>query len=174
MEFLISIDHLLFSTINNLPHTPFLDGFFSFFSGIGSFGLIWIALGIFLAIWEEIKDKRELLALSIGILLSVIMVEVILKNLIERLRPEFSVPAIVLDRNSHSFSFPSGHATLAFVCAYILSAGHRKYRPLFYLLAFLISFSRIYLGSHYPLDVVAGFFLGLLIGWFSVQLKKYL
>ncbi len=172
MQILIDIDYYLFSLINNLPRTSFLNVFFSFFSGIGTFGLVWLVIAIVFVIWEETRNKRELLSLLTGLLLSYLIVEVIFKNLVKRMRPEFVLPAIVVGANSNSYSFPSGHTTIAFACAYILAAGHRKYRLVFYLLAALISFSRVYLGSHYPIDVVAGILVGLLIGWSSVKIIK--
>lgn len=175
LDFFIQLDYQIFSIINGLPHTPFSDLFFSFFSGIGSWGLVWIAIGIVLIVWEELKDKRELFTLFLGVVLSLISVELVLKNLIERPRPEFAVPATVVDLGlSNSFSFPSSHATIAFAAALILSVKHRKLRIFYYFLAFLISFSRIYLGKHFPSDVVAGAFLGILIGFLSLKITPKL
>jgi undecaprenyl-diphosphatase len=174
-DLFIQLDQQIFSAINGLPHTYFSDLFFSFFSGIGSWGLVWIAIGIMLIVWEELKDKRELLTLFLGVVLSLVSVELILKNLIERPRPEFTATATVVGVGlSNSFSFPSSHATIAFASAYILSVKHRKLRVFYYLLAFLISFSRIYLGKHFPSDIVVGAFLGILIGFLSLKITPKL
>lgn len=78
--------------------------------------------------------------------------------------------AIIIGSNDNSYAFPSGHATIAFAMAYLLAHNEPRRRWIFYLLAILISFSRIYLGKHYPLDVLIGSVLGLVIGWAVITL----
>jgi undecaprenyl-diphosphatase len=57
-------------------------------------------------------------------------------------------------------SFPSGHAATGFAAATVLTFARPRWAPAFYLLATAIAFSRVYVGVHYPLDVVAGALLG--------------
>lgn len=59
-----------------------------------------------------------------------------------------------------TFSFPSGHATVAFACATVLALAVPRLRWPLYALAALIAFSRVYVGVHYPGDTVAGAVLG--------------
>ena len=84
-----------------------------------------------------------------------------LKLGIERDRPPLSrpVPEPLLEAPS-TFSFPSGHATVSFACATLLAAAVPRLRWPFYALAALIAFSRVYVGVHYPADVLAGALLG--------------
>jgi undecaprenyl-diphosphatase len=63
----------------------------------------------------------------------------------------------------HDPSFPSGHAATSFAAATILSAKVPRLAPVWLLLAAAIAFSRVYVGVHYPLDIVGGAVLGLLI-----------
>jgi membrane-associated phospholipid phosphatase len=61
-------------------------------------------------------------------------------------------------------SFPSGHTSTSFACATVLSFFVPRAAPAFYLLALAIGFSRIYVGVHWPLDVVGGIVLGVAVG----------
>lgn len=61
-------------------------------------------------------------------------------------------------------SFPSGHTSTSFACATVLSFFVPRAAPAFYLLALAIGFSRIYVGVHWPLDVLGGAVLGLAVG----------
>jgi undecaprenyl-diphosphatase len=63
----------------------------------------------------------------------------------------------------HDGSFPSGHATASFACATMLAFSAPRAAPAFFLLAAAIAWSRVYVGVHYPLDVLGGAVLGVLI-----------
>ena len=162
--------------INHLPHNFFLDSFFGFMTAIGFMGLIWLMIALVLNLYYRKGMKNLFKELILAEIFYFFLVELLLKNLSARLRPQFILPRTILPFDllqgkpfdlSQSFSFPSGHATIAFAGAYILGKTHRKFAFFYYLLALLISFSRIYLGKHYPGDVVAGAILGLLIGYLS-------
>lgn len=165
LDYLISTDRSLFLFINHLPHSPFLNNFFGILSGVGYAGIIWMCIGLALFAWEEMKERRSLMAQLIALTGSFLLVDIAMKNLFQRLRPQFRLPTtvVVLDPSS-SFSFPSGHATTAFAMAYVLSRYHPKWKAYYYILALLIAFSRIYLGKHYPSDIIVGMMVGTAIG----------
>jgi membrane-associated phospholipid phosphatase len=83
---------------------------------------------------------------------------------VERPRPSMTVPQADPLIGAGGWSFPSGHATTAFAGAVALSYLWRRAAPLFFLLAAAIAFSRVYVGVHYPGDVLAGAALGSLVG----------
>jgi undecaprenyl-diphosphatase len=72
----------------------------------------------------------------------------------------------------HSGSFPSGHTMTSFACATVLSAFVPRAAPAFYLLALAIGFSRIYIGVHWPFDVLAGMVLGVAVGLAVTTLRR--
>jgi membrane-associated phospholipid phosphatase len=83
-----------------------------------------------------------------------------LQAAIPRDRPR--LPTLVPRPGTHSF--PSGHATTSFACAALLAAVEPRLRIPLYVLAALIAFSRLEAGVHFPLDVLAGSVLGLVLG----------
>ena len=99
--------------------------------------------------------------------LTVVLAEAIsggLKPLLRRDRPSASEtdPLPLVDVPA-TYSFPSGHATVSFACATILTLALPRLAAPFYALAALIAFSRVYVGVHYPSDIVVGAVLGTLI-----------
>lgn len=167
MNSLLSLDQSVTLFLKNLiSHNVFFDYFFSFFSLKGSSILIWILIIVGVAILEEKrypgiskKDKKFIVFFSLSFILTTLIVEFPLKNIFERARPIVSqIYQCPID-----YSFPSGHAATAFAAATILTYFDKKRRWFYYTIAILISFSRIYLGCHYFLDVIIGAMIGYLI-----------
>ncbi|KKS47973.1 hypothetical protein A3J20_00900 [Candidatus Gottesmanbacteria bacterium RIFCSPLOWO2_02_FULL_42_29] len=165
------LDKAVFLFVNHLPHNLLTDSFFLFFSSIGFYGFIWFAILIILFLIDGLDNRKEILALLLAVIVEVVIVELTLKNIFIRLRPESAFPreVLLLIPKSATFSFPSGHAALAFTGAYIMSQARKRWSWLFYVLAFLVAVSRLYLGKHYPSDIIAGSLLGLLIGIIAVK-----
>lgn len=158
----MQIDVYLTKVIYHLPHNIVLDSFFRFISAVGTYGIIWIIVMIALITFEEKKDRSFIWPFLLSIALSILISQFILKGVFMRPRPETST--------LHDYSFPSGHATTAFAAAFILTFFDKKRRALWYMIAFLIAFSRVYLGHHYVSDVVAGAFIGWVVGVLSLRI----
>lgn len=154
---------------------PFLDHTIPWLTYLGShFAVILFILLSFFATRQKKIFRRLFLLYAIQ---SVIVYS--LKFLILRERPfrflqELSSklsqgPGEILDP-----SFPSAHAALSFMMATVLSYWFPKYRLLFYLIALVIAWTRIYLGLHYPTDVFVGGLLGYGVskGFFYYLRKK--
>jgi undecaprenyl-diphosphatase len=138
-----------------------LDPIFVGLSIAGSWAAVWLAIAVVLAVaWR----RPNVLLVVATTALATHLVTTVLKETVGRERP----PAIVLDPEPlmevpTTSSFPSGHASMSFACAYALSRLAPRLTPFFYVLATLIAFSRIYVGVHYPLDVIAGALIGTLV-----------
>jgi len=123
-------------------------------SRIGSHGLVWLGLGLALALlWRRATPFVLVLlvdAAADGL-------ATLLKVAVGSHRPSDGAPLIAIP---HSDSFPSGHTATSFACATVLAVLVPRAAPAFYVLALAIGYSRIYIGVHWPLDVVGGAVVG--------------
>src|SRR5690606_33867094 len=171
-----------FLALNRL-NTEFMDSVMVFISG----KLEWIPLYIVLLYFVYKKYGKHTWIILIGAALTVTLADQIsvqlFKNVFERLRPCHNpdineMVHIVNNKCGGQFGFVSSHATNTFAIATFLGLllkGAKKKTTLVLLLiwATIVSYSRIYLGVHYPLDVLCGGILGVGIGYFVYRLSKY-
>lgn len=165
------LDRQLFLYLNSL-NSPFWDQVMFAVSG----RLIWIPLYLAILIFLEIKYKRKFIIILLLIILGVALADQIsvqlFKNLVQRLRPchEPSLEGIVHLVNGQcggQFGFVSSHATNSFNVALIslLFIRKRWFTVSIIIWATVVGYSRIYLGVHYPGDVICGSIVGALLGW---------
>jgi undecaprenyl-diphosphatase len=131
-----------------------LDDVFIWLSRIGSWGAVWIAIAVVVALLQRRWQPAAFVVLA---LLAANGLASLLKVAVGLKRPP---PDGALVAMPHSSSFPSGHAAMAFAGAVVLSAFVPRAAPAFFVLAAAIAYSRLYLGVHWPLDVLAGAVLG--------------
>lgn len=173
ISLLQNIDNFILLFIKNNMHSYIMDKTMVTITFLGNGGSIWIAIAALLIIN---KKYRKIGFIVLGALaISAILGEGILKHLIQRIRPSADIPAInMLILKPLSYSFPSGHSASSFAGAVVFSNYFKKYSLVFFVLAFLIAFSRLYLYVHYPTDVLAGVILGSLCGKASIVLSQYI
>ncbi len=152
---------------------PPLDGVMLALTTVGRAGAIWFALA---AIgWYRRRSHGPAFWQAItAILLALIVSNLILKPAVHRERPfAASREAAVIGAEPRDYSFPSGHAAASFAGA--LAIGHvwPGAAAALWALAVLISYSRIYVGVHYPIDVVGGALVGIAAAYFAVGRTRW-
>jgi undecaprenyl-diphosphatase len=133
---------------------------------IDKLGAVWIVLALAVGLWLRRGAWGTLgLMLLMGLTtLAADSLSFAVKDLTHRTRPFEAHPEIHPLYVVHSSSFPAGHASTAFAGAVLLSFVAPRLAPVFFGLAVLIGFSRVYVGVHYPTDVLAGALLGSVVG----------
>lgn len=170
LNFITNLDFIILSDIQNYFKRPFLDTTIPLITVLGNSGMIWIIISLILICNKKYRTAGILTLLAL--IVTALLGEVILKNLVQRSRPFLSMPDIkLLITAPTSYSFPSGHTSSSFTAAAMLSHNFKKYRFGFFTVAILIAFSRLYLCVHFPSDILGGIILGV-IGYF-ITLKLY-
>lgn len=148
-------------------HHPVVDVVMHGLSIIGRGSSVWLAITIALILLKRLQWRASVQVFA-AIALALVMTDLIIKPVVARARPfEGAVAVRVIDRRPLTYSFPSGHAAGSFASAAALSQVWLPGRVVFWTLATLISVSRIYVGVHYPLDVLGGALLGLACAWLT-------
>ena len=135
-----------------------LNGLFVALGSVEKLGAIWIVCALALGIARRFGVARTgaLVALTALTTFLADTVAFAIKDLTHRSRPAVAHPDIHPLYVVHSSSFPAGHAATAFAGATLLTYAAPGLWPLFAGLAGAVAFSRVYVGVHYPTDVIAG------------------
>ena len=174
MSFIQNMDLNITNFIFSHLHNNVLDFLMPIFSKLNNGGFIWLLIS-FLLICNKKYRTIGFLTL-IAVVMDFLIGEFTLKNIVQRARPFVSHNTIKLIISApKGYSFPSGHSGSSFAAATILSIYFKKGTYLFFIFAFLIAFSRVYLGVHYFTDIVIGAILGIIIALLvNFVYKKYI
>ena len=172
METLSTIDTDLFLYLNSL-HVEWMDKIMILITNMG----IWFPLYLLLIYWTAKQFGKRcwwvFLAVGVVVLCSDQLSSHVFKPVFQRLRPCYNPDLqdlIHLPKGlaGGRYGFTSSHSANTFAVAAFLTPVLRNYRPwlgiVLYLWAFISSYSRIYLGFHYPGDILCGAILGILVG----------
>ncbi|MET1260953.1 phosphatase PAP2 family protein [Flagellimonas sp. DF-77] len=180
IETLVRWDHELFIYMNGLGSEPY-DRFWIFLTQIRS----WTPLFVLFIVLFMLKFPKRRAMISIGSVLSLVAFITLLTHLVKdfvgRLRPN-NDPAlsdlIRVLQHPNDYSFFSGHAASSFAITtlvILLMRDRLKWSWWFLVWPVLFAYSRIYVGVHFPLDIVVGMLVGVVTGyWFFKMTKRFI
>ena len=156
-----NLDGEILLQIQQHLRTDMLTPLMKFVTFLGNGGWFWILCAVVLLAIP--KTRKTGYAAVLSLIFGVIVTNLLLKNIVARPRPFAEIEALIpLIAKPTDFSFPSGHTTASFAVALVmLRMLPKKIGIPAVVLAALVAFSRLYLGVHYPTDVLAGFVVAL-------------
>ena len=174
METLLKLDVGFLLFLQDSVRNPILNSIMIFITSLGNGGMLWIAATILLMIPK--KTRKVGLMSAIALLGSLIINNNLIKNLVQRPRPFRTFPELqIIIPTPSEFSFPSGHTSSSFAAAAVFYRHlPKKLGVPSVVLAGLIGFSRLYVGVHYPTDVLAGVIMGILLSYMAEFLVDFI
>lgn len=157
-----NIDKKGLKYISEKCQTKTLDKIMPIITMMGNLGIIWFIISIMLIL----KNKYRVIGIGVilALLLTTIIGEGLIKNIVKRKRPFEESGEKLLINKPITYSFPSGHTASSFAALAVFIQMDSKMGIIVGPIATLIAFSRIYLRVHYPTDVIFGMFLGFSCG----------
>jgi undecaprenyl-diphosphatase len=158
-------DTWLFYLINVRTANPVFDAVMPFITQKEP--LIYVLAALWLVLFWRARRRGRIVALATLVVIAVSdqASANLFKSLFARARPPYALDNVrLLVDTTRSFSFPSAHAANAFALASFVSSFYRRTRVWLYAAAALVAYSRVYVGVHYPTDILAGAALGLAVG----------
>ena len=159
---------ILQNTVRNPALTPLVKGI----TVLGNGAVLWVLVSIVMLVPE--KTRRIGIAGILALLVSLLINNIIRKNLVARVRPYEVIEGLIpLIRRPRDYSFPSGHTASSFAAAWVFYKNlPRGFGIPALVLAGLIGLSRLYLGVHYPTDVLCGVVSGIGCGCIAMLMVK--
>lgn len=171
-------DDAAFRLINGAWTNPAFDFFFRHITDFGLFQIPLIIAGIILLIFVKPRMKYVIVLMVLSVLIAD-MIGQDFKIIFERLRPYFALENVRLPAGggtSKSYSFPSNHAINMFAAMTVLAWEFRKklwLSLLCFVPAILVAYSRVYVGVHYPSDVMGGALIGMACSGLILMIDRF-
>ncbi len=172
LQTITNLDYQILIWIQQNLRSDMATDFWESMTDMGTAGIFWLAIAAVLLMRK--KTRLVGAAASLALFLDVVLTNGILKLLVGRPRPFLTDTDIIpLIPPPAGFSFPSGHSVSSFAVAFVLyQMLPKRFGIPAVVIAVLIALSRLYLGVHYPSDVLAGLFIGFAISKAAIWLAQ--
>ncbi len=155
---LAAVDHAAYRWVNRLPAGPTRSRLARLASRTMDHGELWVVVALLVVALGPAHDWKSLLGVLVVMWLVEGTVNFPIKSAFRRPRPYHALTDadVRVARLPRDWSFPSGHSATAFAGALLLSVVVPALAPVLFAWAAIVAFTRVYLGVHYPVDVVLG------------------
>lgn len=172
MNWFLTLDGNILLWIQEYVRKDRLDQVVTFITNLGNAGWFWLVLSVLLLFF--VKYRKTGLISLVAILIGFVITNLLLKNIVNRIRPYEVVEGLrFIGKMPHDASFPSGHSTCSMATSVVLLKKLPKKAgiPLF-VLGILICLSRLYVGVHYPTDVLMGAAVGIVSAFAAIRIMR--
>ena len=176
MDAILNFDSSILLWIQDSLRAGFLTPVVKVITHLGDKGALWILITLALLCFR--KTRRLGILCGIAMAIGLVVTNLVIKNWVARVRPYELIQGLeCIVEKAHDWSFPSGHTTNSLACAWVIfRRAPKKWGVPALILAILISLSRLYVGIHYPTDMLGGAAIGIgsacLALWLVPKLEK--
>jgi len=144
-----------------------------FLTNSGEWAVVWVFIACILFLLNRKRGHEIVFNTLLAVIFSSFLNDLLLKTVFYRERPYLALQDVHhLGTSWHNSSFVSGHTASSFAAALVLSSFFPKFSALFIALALGIAYSRIYVGMHYPSDIIGGVIIGIISAYLVYKLRK--
>ena len=163
----MNLDILIFQQINGLADKyPYLDALGVFLAEY----FIYILGGVALLLFR--KNLQRAVWAILAVVLAKFGIAELIRLFWSRPRPFVENNVNLLIEKTSEPSFPSGHASASFALSYVVYHYNKKAGIFFFIASFLVSIARVFVGVHWPLDILGGAVVGVLAGWIIIKISQ--
>ena len=170
LQYILSADGKILLFIQEFLRFKWLNPIMVFITSLADGGILWILLAVLLLCFRRYRKTGT--AMAVALLIGYVITNLLLKNLVMRVRPYDAIVALEPLVRAAGWSFPSAHATCSVAAGYVIYRGTPRYLGIpAIVLAVLICLSRLYVGVHYPTDVICGALIGLFAAMCALRIN---
>lgn len=167
MNTLIKIDHALFHFINDTIANPILNWIMPIVTNENNIAIPLVLFWLWLLLFQGKRGKIAAILLLLTVALTDVIAAQIIKPWIGRIRPSHAMLDNInlLVSKGGKYGFVSNHAANTMAAATIIGYFYKKWKSVVITISIIVGFSRVYVGVHYPFDVLGGWLFGYAVAW---------